>query len=361
MVARKARVSGGGKTVAEKPRIVYFDILRAVAPLFVVFIHAAVTFHSHSLKIHFVQEIGRWAVPIFFMISGALLLDPKKPFDIKKFYLKNIKRLVIALVFWVLVYATLFMFFGDRTENHAYYFGLNMMGGNAYHLWFMFSLIAVYVLMPILRCISRDEKVLGYSVLMGVIVCFALPLIDSIIRIIAYTTNCRFLMGYVDGGLFFEKISWELRTFSLVVYFLLGYFLAKWDFSKKMRWAIYGLGIVSWLVDFLWIIVGERVLHMESAANYYFLPVLCFSAAIFLFARYATAKVKKLPWILSFMAKHSFGVYLCHLAILLFFLKKIEVFDNGVLMMLLGTLATYVLSLILSWLMSLIPVVKKVV
>ena len=356
MSAKTIAKSGGGQD-----RVVYFNILRAIAPIFVVFIHAAVTFDAQTTKIHFFQEFGRWAVPIFFMISGALLLNPKKEMSLKALYKKNIRHMLVALLAWSVFYAILFAFFDDKEGSKAHLLGYNIFGGGAYHMWFLFSLLAIYIILPFLRNIVTNKKLFGYSLFVGLIICFALPFVDTIIEIIAHLIDSHFLLGYIGGGSLFSKISVELRLFSLAFYFLFGYFLATENFDKKMRWTIYGLGIASAAVDLAWVVVGERVVGMASTANYYFLPVLLMSGALFLAVRYMFARIKRTPKIIGFMAKHSFGIYLSHLAILIFVVDKWGIIGSGLPMIIVGTLIAYLISLVISWTLSKIPVLRKVV
>ena len=61
------------------------------------------TFEWNAINVY--SGLARFAVPIFVMISGALFLDPKKDIPIRKIYSKYILRIVIAFVFWSVVYA----------------------------------------------------------------------------------------------------------------------------------------------------------------------------------------------------------------------------------------------------------------
>ena len=89
-----------------------FDALRVIAMIMVVVIHVANvytrSFSSISSSSYVVSLIfstfSRVSVPIFFMISGALLLDRK--FDTKK-YLKRIKKFILLIIVWDLVYLIL--------------------------------------------------------------------------------------------------------------------------------------------------------------------------------------------------------------------------------------------------------------
>ena len=68
------------------PRIYYMDYLRTIAIIGVLSIHAAAPYVAMYQKVDFSMweaviihnSLSRWCVPIFFMISGALLLGKKE-------------------------------------------------------------------------------------------------------------------------------------------------------------------------------------------------------------------------------------------------------------------------------------------
>ena len=80
------------------------DFLRVVACILVIIIHVANVYCRSYTNIDQINYIGavifnvvaRISVPIFFMISGALIVKETK-FDMKK-YIKRIWRLVFALI-----------------------------------------------------------------------------------------------------------------------------------------------------------------------------------------------------------------------------------------------------------------------
>ncbi len=96
--------SGGKDTTTAKKWVSYFDALRMISAMAVVLIHVSC---KGWVKIpigapgwwgsNFWDGATRWAVPIFVMISGALMLDPAKKFSIKKIYSKNILRMIVVL------------------------------------------------------------------------------------------------------------------------------------------------------------------------------------------------------------------------------------------------------------------------
>ena len=74
-------------------RLPFFDFLKGIAIIAVIFIHCFIfigkTFPDKTFYIHIVNNLFRFAVPFFFIISGILLTPPTKG-KLKKFlYSKN--------------------------------------------------------------------------------------------------------------------------------------------------------------------------------------------------------------------------------------------------------------------------------
>lgn len=88
-------------------RVGYFDILRIVSIFFVIVIHvtsvglrlcetATPTWNVNWL----LNSVSRWAVPVFFMVSGALFLEPSREITLKKLYKKSIFHIVVCIIVW---------------------------------------------------------------------------------------------------------------------------------------------------------------------------------------------------------------------------------------------------------------------
>ena len=97
-------------TQPERSRVDYFDALRVLATLAVIVLHlsaqhwADIDVSSRAwFAFNLYDSAVRWAVPVFVMISGALLLSgTQRLSDILK---KNVLRLVTAFLFWSAAYA----------------------------------------------------------------------------------------------------------------------------------------------------------------------------------------------------------------------------------------------------------------
>jgi surface polysaccharide O-acyltransferase-like enzyme len=96
------------ENMAKPKRIFYYDVLRALAIIGIVFCHVSVSYvsrdiNSPNLYISVFFDCFRdFSIPIFVMLSGALLIGKKD--TLLKFFKKRLSRLFIPFLFWVLVY-----------------------------------------------------------------------------------------------------------------------------------------------------------------------------------------------------------------------------------------------------------------
>ena len=103
----------------EKSRHLSLDCTRIVAVLAVIMIHTAmgfVKFDSSSSSYiwgNIFDSIARAGVPLFVMVSGALLLDEKKKITSKKVVSKYILNIALVFISWSFVYIILISFAGS--------------------------------------------------------------------------------------------------------------------------------------------------------------------------------------------------------------------------------------------------------
>ena len=86
----------------------YIDVLTAISCIGVVFIHANGIFWSRPsgsvwVTANIIETVFYYAVPIFFMISGATLIDYSKRYGTKVYIQKRIKRAGIPFVAWSII------------------------------------------------------------------------------------------------------------------------------------------------------------------------------------------------------------------------------------------------------------------
>ncbi len=138
----------------------------------------------HSVNVNADWWLGRiatsfsiWAVPLFVMISGALLLDPQRKESAQEFYTRRFWKIGIPTLIWIPFYFIFDHFYrGDSLslQNLTY----RILHSNFDHLYFLILIIELYALTPLLRILIKhlDRKyILGISLLFFFIAIFWPP------------------------------------------------------------------------------------------------------------------------------------------------------------------------------------------
>ncbi len=158
-------------------RWAYLDVCRVLAIFSVVLIHVTATqWHVDAIGsrdwIVLTAYFGgtRFFIPIFFMVTGALMLNPDKPVTIKALYGKYILRFVTALLFWSFLYHAVAVnawnpYFRWEDFDARAFIG-QVLGGHPYQHWFLFAIISMYLLIPLLKCITRSESATRYFIVL---------------------------------------------------------------------------------------------------------------------------------------------------------------------------------------------------
>ena len=272
-----------------------FDALRVIAMIMVVVIHVANvytrSFSSISSSSYVVSLIfstfSRVSVPIFFMISGALLLDRK--FDTKK-YLKRIKKFIILIIVWDLVYLIWeYLFLGVTHDN------LLKLIKEPYraHLWFLYTILLIYILQPLLRIVlNKLNKPIKYIIL---IAWLSLSIIG--------------VMGII-------KLPGVFSTLTHIGYFIMGKYLYDFSKSKDLRkFTIFFIIVIIVCVGlsvYLNYTTSLARNHFYKGYLGYRTPFLIFSSFAFYLMVLANFKKDSLSNKVMILSEVSLGVYLIH-------------------------------------------------
>ena len=340
-------------------RVIYFDVLRITAIFFVVAVHLSAQHWSDvdvSSRAWFAFNLyctaGKWSVPVFVMISGALFLG--RDLDVRSILKKYLLRIAIASAFWSAAYALFVRALYGITWDEVLF---RFFTGH-YHMWFLFMIAGLYLLVPLLRPIVQNEKLLRYFLLLAFIFTFllpqaaffcsfALPQVSEVIRTVAMYSYCFFPLGFT-------------------VYFIGGYYLSRRDLSRREETVLYCVGTSALLFSIAAPVVLSRAQGAPSDAfyNYNSLNVLLTSVPIFVFARQHLNFPKlgeQALGVLGRLSKYSFGVYLVHpMVIELLGRFGIDTFScNAFFSVPLLAVIVFASSMALSALLHQIPVVKK--
>ena len=228
----------------------YIDILTILSAFAVVMLHANGVFWRHPvgrlwLTSNFIETMFFFAVPIFFMISGATLMDYKDKYTTKEFFVRRAIRVGIPFFAWKIGCCIFAFVRGDLPCDHILskkmavilireIYNSNIIG----IYWFFLPLFVIYLSIPFLASVQEKQKNFAYVIVWTVLVLAVQQLADFL--------NWKF--GWPENPDLY-KISSVVSAYPLL-YPLLGYYLATYDIPRKYRIVIYLLGIAGFLMHF---------------------------------------------------------------------------------------------------------------
>ncbi|QZA81907.1 acyltransferase [Deefgea piscis] len=332
--------------------MVWLDNSRIIAIFAVVLLHisARVVIQSDIGTTHwwignFYDSLVRWCVPVFVMISGALLLDPSKKEDLKTFYLKRLSRILIPLIFWS-AFFLLFANWQNPIQGEPLpileWAQIILSGRPYYHMWFLYMIIILYLFTPFFRKIVANSSKNEISIL--ILLTLTLSALNS------------FLLP--ESNIF---INWFL---SYIPYFFLGY-LIKEDQSNYPSPILWGVFLASVILTAAGCYVVATKEGLEAGLYFYhYLSVTVIPMSISAF--YLLKKLTKPIGSMAFtkkIAALTLGVYLIHPIVI----NIINSAGYGPLNFhpLVSipaiTVVVFSLSLITAWLINTVPHLKRVI
>ena len=138
--------------ICKENRVYYFDYLRVLACISVIFMHTAADTSANTWWYYISTSLTFVAVPLFLMMSGYLILSSEKTLDINVFLKKRIPRLLIPLGVWTIIASIWLTWKESGWSMKVFIMKLNsaMKEPTLNHFWFMYTIIAIYLISPIL-------------------------------------------------------------------------------------------------------------------------------------------------------------------------------------------------------------------
>lgn len=220
-------------------RNVNIDLLRTICSICIVIMHIIdfyiLDYNSVGEEfwtfINLFESIIRFAVPIFFMVSGALLIKNFKEGSIT-FYKKRFTSIIAPYIIISIFYSFGNQILKTKTISLKILFS-NVLNFDAhYHLRFFGPLITIYLLVPLIRKTikfleaNNKQFILNTYLIIWFICGITLPFIINIINFtsIKYTIDILgylgyFILGYVLNSYFKEKLNLKYKL-AIPTYFL---------------------------------------------------------------------------------------------------------------------------------------------
>ncbi len=332
----------------------YITILSVISAIAVVLLHTNGCFWSFGKERYWVTAniiecVFFFAVPIFFMISGANLIDYQEKYSTKEFFIKRLKKAVIPYFIWSIlwiIYAIIAKHIPIKWLSPSYIFNGFFSSTVMSVYWFFLPLFGIYLCMPLFASVDKEKriKVFSYIVLVSFVTYSLLPFVFSVFKLNFYYG----IPFWVGSG--------------YLIYPLLGYILDKKDISKKLRIIIYILAILGLLAH----IIGTQVLSFNAGEiiktykGYCNVPSLFYSVGIFVFVKEISKKIKNFK-IVNFLSKYTFAIYLMHMFIIDIICMFIHVNHRSIYYRLGMPLIVIPICILITYLMRKIPIIKKIV
>lgn len=342
-------------------RVAYADLLRSFATIGVILLHLAssqignVPVGSGAWQVFNLYDgLLRWCVPVFVMLSGMFMLDPKRPLPLSKLFFHNILRILLCLLFWNWLYI---LIGSGNISLHGILWALREAFGGQYHyhLWFLYVLLGLYLVTPILRAFVRGASRgdLHYFLLLAFLFSSLIP------------TVCYLWPGSTGTlQLWYRRLSVQVIT-GYVGFYVGGYYLKEYTISRVSEAIIYVLGGLG-AVATVWgtaVLSGRGGKLVTTLYEYTSPNVVCFSVAVVVLFRYVlgVSEERSRRQRLSGMARISFGIYLVH-DFFIMLLANLHItalsFSPVAAVPVLGAVV-FLLSFAVAWLVSRIPFVGR--
>jgi surface polysaccharide O-acyltransferase-like enzyme len=290
------------------------NLIRTVAIVGVIVLHATSDATSFQPTAQFevlrwwmvdiYQSLSRMGVPLFVMLTGALLLPPSKEGEsFRVFFRKRWARIGLPFLFWGATYFAWDFFVHDKALTSTFILQ-GVLSGPYFHFWYLYMLVGLYLLTPILRIVVAypDRRMLKYFLILWLAGVFV-PIL----------------------GLF-GAYSLDENVFTIPLwlgYFLMGIYLMNVQVRRLFLWVFLFAGFVLTVIGTYAIAatVGGTLTYFFQD---YFSPTMIL-AAVMLFLLLNKVQVSsdqaltghpKISWLLNTISQNTLAIYLFHVIVL---------------------------------------------
>lgn len=348
------------------------DLLRIIAFFFVIFNHTEdrgfflfSLYPSNSIQYWvymFVSVFCKFSVPLFFAISGALLL-PKEE-SIKDVWLNRVLKLCIVLL--VFSFGCYLINIRNDLSQFSWYFFFGKLY-QSYHnvsYWYLYAFIPYLIALPLLRPLARNMKNehFLYMAIIGISFMAVLPISEYLLWHGEHSLNNNFRLRWI--------------TSSAVIFPCLGYYLEnRMDINKAKKYIP-----ILWLINIATIMVTcyityykatiTGVCNEESSQTFHSSFVLINVITLYVTFKCLFNKPLSHKWtsLITSIGKATFGMYLIHITVrelvnnfhILDFLRN-TMHINYMISSFIYCLIIFIIAYAITLIMKKIPLLKKLI
>lgn len=373
----------------ENKRIVWVDWLKVTACFMVMVVHSSEPFYlggngaliengTDALWLAFFDSLVRSCVPLF-VIASSFLLFPLN-YSTGTFFRKRVIRILIPFAVWTIFYA---FYWGDPVTNlKGLLLNFNYAAG---HLWFIYMLTGLYLIMPLLSPWARNVGKKELSVYIAIwFFSTLIPLIrdwvstEPMTIIYGPTGIPRQALYPIFGEACWNNYGILYYMSGFVGYLLIGLWVRKFGADISLKKAL--LTAIPCFIGGFLICFGGFVRRVFTAADGHF-PVgessadsvwwettwgydsigvaLMAIGAVLLISRITNCGKFYRHAILP-MSKAGYGMYLCHMVALAFYAELFRgIIPSTPLVILATAVASFITVAVAAVGMRKIPVIGK--
>lgn len=302
-------MSGHDEQHAVSGRTAYISLANAAATVAVIYLHANGVFWSFSrsrqwLSANAIESICYFAVPVFFMITGANLMGFYERYDLKTYFQKRIHKTLIPFAIWSAAAVPFHVYFLKdlpAAKMNLLYLVHGMMTSSIVPpYWFFPAVFEVYLCLPLFASVPQEKRhgLFRYLLAAGFVINSLLPLL------------CRMIRSDLQMPLAVQAVS------GAMFYAVAGYEISRQELSRKDRRIIYLLGIAGLLTHLL----GTQVLSLRDGSinqlfkGYYNVPCVLYSLAVFVLIRQNGNRIMQGTFgrAVQIFSRYTFAIYLLH-------------------------------------------------
>ncbi len=319
-------------------RLNNYDLARSFAMFMVILNHVADYYLSRTsqlrLTVLLMEGISHCAIPIFLMLTGALVLEKSLCKDWRTFYIRAFRKLMIPTLLFSSIYIIFDILRGEMTFATALDCILHGMI-RYYPTWYMFMLVGIYLMLPFVAIIKKHIGNKGFC--MFSLIYFVWAMVSKQLDTYSTSYSIGIVFGFMGFVLLGNVIDKEISA------------------NNKRGYLCLVFGGLLLLIDYMILFF-----YMKNGGEYhtkilmdYSAPLQC-AGSILAFCGFRMIKISRS---FEFVSRHSFTVYLSHIIILkilnyvLFgiFNIGIPVSTGGlIIVMILSVIVTYIGALIVS-------------
>lgn len=326
-------------------RLYGIDIIKLLACVGVVILHVTTFAFDIDQPMNwsaYLYYLGTFSIPLFFLINGFFLLNRKElPFS---YIFKKMGGILVVVICWSVMYWLVSFNFHDNILRKI--IGSLLQRGYFYQFWFFGSLLIMYPTLPFLKKILQNIKI-------HFVVMLLLLIIGSTVQLL------NFFLPEVPIQKFIPQ---TLRLWTWYSYYILGGLMGRPEvvpFITKLQTPKikYLTATLVFLSPFIFFWICQNIFELKYA-EYFYDSIFVKLLTVLIFISIYNIKVPTLlqKWI-SFLSTGIMGIFIVHTHVIRLLLKFIDL--SNPLANTIGIILVFSLSFMVVFILSKIPVVKK--